>query len=109
MHKSPPSIVCELWTKVDGFYTRSLHVQAVQKSGKWPIQLAEKPLVLAPGTVHRNMQVEEDPRPEDRLQFHPGFGADPLDHLAALSDDDALLRFASDHDRCVEFAYVLYL
>src|SRR6266550_4607557 len=111
MHISPPQMFVSWWTKVCGFYTRSSPVQSVQKSGKRPVQFAEKTLVLAPGTVDGNVQIEEDLGAENGLQFDPRFGADPLDHVAALSDDDRLLRLALDDDRRVDLdeVFVLFL
>src|SRR6185369_1885431 len=64
-----------------------------------PLELAEKTLVVAPAGVDRDVEVEEDLRAEDRLQFQPRLGADPLDHLAPPADDDRLLRVPLDVDR----------
>src|SRR3954452_22409519 len=76
-------------------------------SGKWPIQFDEKPFVLAPRSVYGNVQVEENARAEDRLQLDARLGADPFDHLAALADDDRLLRLALDDDGRVDLDEVL--
>src|SRR3954454_21965626 len=78
-------------------------------SGKWPVQFAEKTFVLAPRSVYGNVQVEENARAEDRLQFYARLGADPFDHLAALADDDWLLRLTLHDDRRVDLDEVLGL
>ena len=48
------------------------------------------------------MQVQEHPRREEPLQLLSRRRADPLDHAAALSDHDGLLRLALDDNRAVE-------
>src|SRR5579864_1634411 len=62
-------------------------------------QLIEQPFVVAPVLPDLDMQIEEDRPAEHRLEVAPSLDANSLDHLAALPDDDWLLRIGVDHNR----------
>src|SRR5688572_2535524 len=54
--------------------------------------LVEHSLVVSPFRLHLDVQVEEHARLEVRLETEACSSPDLLDHLAALPDDDPLLR-----------------
>src|SRR5262245_55555642 len=66
------------------------------------VDLVEHPLVVSPLGFYLDVQIEEHARLEVRFERHPRRRSDLLDHLAALADDDALLRFALHQDRAIE-------
>ena len=66
------------------------------------VELGEEALVLAPLGLVAHAEVEEDLAAEELLEIEPRRGADGLDLLPSLADQDPAVAVALDQNRCRE-------
>src|SRR5262249_4987719 len=71
-------------------------------AGRLQTEVPQYALVFAPLRLHADVEIQEHPRVEKTLQILPRRRSDALDHLAASSDHDRLVRLAVDDDRAVQ-------
>src|SRR3990167_4374418 len=67
--------------------------------GQQDPDLAQRPRVTPPVPAHLDREREEHLDPEEPLELAPRRRADPLEHGAALADEDPLLRLLLAEDR----------
>src|SRR3954467_11474034 len=71
-----------------------------------PVEAREHPLVLAPAGLQADLEVQVDPLAEELLQVEARGGADRLDLLPLVTDEDLLLARPLDEDRGVDLDQV---
>src|SRR5262245_57774360 len=72
-------------------------------------QFIQRARVVAPMLLHADEEMQPDVASEQAFDVAPRFHADLFQRLAALADDDRLLRLALDVDHAVDFGRSLHL